>query len=145
MAVKYVVTVTETGCSCHGGSYQTKRQTVYDLRYTVRDSLLNYRKVHRTFLPIAALFAPLLEFVSSPKNKNNLLNTDVFNRLLVRWKGLEPPTYWFVEWLGSMNIALSYEFGGIVKTFWRTFYVWRSSALFSRFPLWSKLWSENDN
>ena len=42
---------------------------------------------------------------------------------LVRRKGLEPPTYWFVEWLGSLNIALSYEFGGIVQTFWRTFYV----------------------
>lgn len=42
---------------------------------------------------------------------------------LARRKGLEPLTYWFVEWLGSLNIALSYEFGGIVQTFWRTFYV----------------------
>ena len=115
--------------------------------YAGRDSPLNYRKVHWTFLPIAALNAPLLEFVSSPYNPNqkNTKHPKGYLMFLVRWKGLEPPTYWFVEWLGSLNIALSYEFGGIVQTFWRTFYIWRSSALFSRFPLWSKLWSENDN
>ena len=63
--------------------------------------------------------------------------------VLARCKGLEPLTYWFVEWLGSLNVARSCKFGAIVQTFWRAFYIWRSSALLSRFPLWSKLWSKH--
>ena len=45
------------------------------VRYRRLDSLLNYRKLPRSFLPIAALNAPLLEFVSNPATSTEKTKT----------------------------------------------------------------------
>ena len=55
------------------------------------DSLLNYRKVHRTFLPIGSLSASLLEFVSNPHLKKITGYPKGYPVILVEEGGFEPP------------------------------------------------------
>ena len=68
-----------------------------------------YRKVHRTFLPnfFALLKIWTLVFESlQPKTIKIAKQINICFAILVRWKGLEPPTYWFVA---SHSIQLSYR------------------------------------
>ena len=68
-----------------------------------------YRKVHRTFLPnfFALLKIWTLVFESlQPKTIKIAKQINICFAILVRWKGLEPPTYWFVA---SHSIQLSYQ------------------------------------
>ena len=58
-----------------------------------------YRKVHRTFLPnfFALLKIWTLVFESlQPVIIKIAKQINICFAILVRWKGLEPPTYWFV-------------------------------------------------
>ena len=58
-----------------------------------------YRKVHRTFLPnfFASLKIWTLVFESlQPVIIKIAKQIFICFAILVRWKGLEPPTYWFV-------------------------------------------------
>ena len=68
-----------------------------------------YRKVHRTFLPnfFASLKIWTLVFESlQPEIIKIAKQINIYFAILVRWKGLEPPTYWFVA---SHSIQLSYQ------------------------------------
>lgn len=68
-----------------------------------------YRKVHRTFLPnfFASLKIWTLVFESlQPVIIKIAKQIFICFAILVRWKGLEPPTYWFVA---SHSIQLSYQ------------------------------------
>ena len=62
----------------------------------VGDSPLNYRKLHRSFLPISLPAAAFLEFVSRPRKRTS--------KILARCGGLEPPAYCLE---GSCSIQLS--------------------------------------
>ena len=50
------------------------------------------------------------KLVSSPCHMNNTEHPNGHSVLLVRRKGLEPPTYWFVEWLKVLKCALLSRF-----------------------------------
>ena len=54
-----------------------------------------------------------------PQHKNKPIQTKVYIGLLVRWKGLEPPTYWFV----AVSIAIKQALNSGVQGFCRLIFL----------------------
>lgn len=97
-------------CAHHHNIIKSPKRTnpLWTFWYAV-GPVTQYRKVHRTFLPnfFALLKIWTLVFESlQPKTIKIAKQINICFAILVRWKGLEPPTYWFVA---SHSIQLSYQ------------------------------------
>ena len=90
-----------TICACKSLVFKKSSCGEY---YERRDFLLSYRKVHWTFLPIAALTAPLLEFVSSPVKKKNskhecrVFHSDLFGLRKEKYNFLNNVSFESINW-----------------------------------------------
>ena len=97
-------------CAHHHNIIKSQKRTnpPWTFWYAV-GPVTQYRKVHRTFLPnfFASLKIWTLVFESlQPEIIKIAKQINIYFAILVRWKGLEPPTYWFVA---SHSIQLSYR------------------------------------